>query len=117
MARPGSRSYRSRARNCCSRTSKVGKRNWDFGLSSAAPKKRRQFPDLRHIAVHDADLVYRNGETGARTELRIASLDVTEPDPASPVTIAATVNERLLGRQIDAIFISDLLLVKDSISG
>ncbi len=53
-------------------TSKTGERNWDFGAKSAAPKKRSQFPDLRHFAVTDSALVFHNGETEARTELGLA---------------------------------------------
>ncbi len=70
-------------------TSKKGERNWDFGAKSAAPKKRSQFPDLRHFAVTDSALLFHNGETEARTELGLATLDFQQPDPASPVTIAA----------------------------
>lgn len=70
-------------------TSKTGERNWDFGAKSAAPKKRSQFPDLRHFAVTDSALVFHNGETEARTELGLANFDFQQPDPASPVTIAA----------------------------
>jgi len=70
-------------------TSKAGEHNWDFGAKSAAPKKRSQFPDLRHFAVTDSALVFHNGETEARTELGLAKFDFQERDPASPVTIAA----------------------------
>jgi len=43
-------------------TSKNGEKNWDFGLSAAAPKKRHQFPDLREFAVKDGALSFHNGE-------------------------------------------------------
>ena len=70
-------------------TSKDGKRNWDFGASAAAPKKRREFPELQHFTVADSEFVFHNGETDAHTELGIAKLDLQEPDPKSPVKIAA----------------------------
>ena len=70
-------------------TSKKGEHNWDFGAKSAAPKKRGQFPDLRHFAVTDSTLVFHNGETEARTELGLGKFDFQQPDPASPVSIAA----------------------------
>jgi uncharacterized protein involved in outer membrane biogenesis len=70
-------------------TSKAGERNWDFGAKSAAPKKRNQFPDLRHFAVSDSALVFHNGETEARTELGVSKLDLRQSDPDSPVTIKA----------------------------
>jgi AsmA family protein len=70
-------------------TSKQGDHNWDFGAKSAAPKKRGQFPDLRHFAVTDSALVFHNGETEARSELRVKKLDLRQSDPKSPVTIEA----------------------------
>ncbi|HKW54217.1 MAG TPA: AsmA family protein, partial [Stellaceae bacterium] len=70
-------------------TSKKGAHNWDFGgAKSTTPKKRSQFPDLRHFAVSDSRLVFHNGETEARSELGIAKLDLQQHDPTSPVIIA-----------------------------
>jgi uncharacterized protein involved in outer membrane biogenesis len=69
-------------------TSKDGKRNWDFGLSAAAPKKRHQFPDLRRFTVNDSVLTFHNGETGANSLLEIAKLDFSERDPQEPVIMA-----------------------------
>jgi AsmA family protein len=68
---------------------KDGQKNWNFGLSSAAPKQRHQFPVLSRLDVRDAELVYRNDVTGARTELGMTRLSVTENDPESPVRIDA----------------------------
>ncbi|HEX7968764.1 MAG TPA: AsmA family protein, partial [Stellaceae bacterium] len=70
-------------------TSRDGKRNWDFGASAAAPKKRHQFPELQHFAVADSELTFHNGETDAHTDLGIAKLDLQEPRPSDPVQIAA----------------------------
>lgn len=70
-------------------TSKQGEGNWKFGASAAAPKKRREFPDLNRFLVKDSTLVYRNGKTEATSDLDIATLDVQEPNPQSPVTITA----------------------------
>jgi AsmA family protein len=69
-------------------TSKDGKRNWDFGPSSAAPKKRRQFPDLRRFTVTGSELTFHNGETDAHSVLDLAKLDFSERDPREPVVIA-----------------------------
>jgi uncharacterized protein involved in outer membrane biogenesis len=69
-------------------TSKDGKRNWDFGLSSTAPKKRHQFPDLRHLTVNGSALTFHNGETGATSLLEVAKLDFGERDPQQPVKMA-----------------------------
>ena len=70
-------------------TSKNGEKNWDFGLSAAAPKKRHQFPDLREFAVKDGALSFHNGKTDARTDLAIADLALKEAAPAQPLDIAA----------------------------
>jgi uncharacterized protein involved in outer membrane biogenesis len=67
--------------------SKNGDKNWSFG--NPAPKKRHQFPDLRRFLVRNSELTYRNGVTGAVSELGIADLDVSEPNPQQPLTIAA----------------------------
>jgi uncharacterized protein involved in outer membrane biogenesis len=68
-------------------TSKDGKRNWDFGLSSAAPKKRQQFPDLRRLTVAQSQLTFHNGETGAHSVLDLEKLDFQERDPQEPITM------------------------------
>jgi uncharacterized protein involved in outer membrane biogenesis len=70
--------------------SKDGQKNWNFGLSSAAPKQRHQFPVLSRLDVRNAELVYSNDVTGARTELGITRLSVAEKDPQSPVRIDGT---------------------------
>jgi uncharacterized protein involved in outer membrane biogenesis len=69
-------------------TSDHGDRNWDFGLSAAAPQKREQSPDLEHLHVADGSFVFRNGETKAETVLDIAKLQVDAPDPTAAVAIA-----------------------------
>jgi AsmA family protein len=69
--------------------SKTGERNWDFGAKAATPKKRKEFPDLRHFAIKDSALVYHNGVTDAQTEIDVHQLDLKQADPNSPVTIAA----------------------------
>jgi hypothetical protein len=68
-------------------TAKDGQRNWDFGLSSAAPKKRRQFPDLRRLTVAQSQLTFHNGETGAHSVLDLEKLDFQERDPQEPITM------------------------------
>jgi AsmA family protein len=68
---------------------KDGQKNWNFGLSSAAPQQRHQFPLLTRLDVRNAALVYRNDVTGARTELGLTRLSVTENDPQAPVRIDA----------------------------
>ena len=55
-------------------TSDKGDRNWDFGLKSAAPQQRHQFPNLEKFTVASGELVYRNGETKAETALDLAKL-------------------------------------------
>jgi uncharacterized protein involved in outer membrane biogenesis len=70
-------------------TSDQGDRNWDFGLKSAAPQKRTQFPDLEKFVAHDSAFRYRNGETKAESDLGVTQLEITAPDPESPVRIAA----------------------------
>lgn len=70
-------------------TTKNGEKNWDFGLSAAAPKKRHQFPDLRHVEVKDSALAFHNGKTDAKSDLAIADLDLKEAAPAQPLDIAA----------------------------
>lgn len=69
-------------------TSRDGMHNWDIALSGAAPQHRHQFPELRHLAVQQSELTYRNGETGAVTDLGIDNLDIDAPEPQSPVKIA-----------------------------
>lgn len=70
-------------------TSDHGERNWDFGVRSAAPKKRGQFPDLQMFALRHSELLYRNGETKAQTRLGFAQAKVDAPDPRSAVNFAA----------------------------
>jgi uncharacterized protein involved in outer membrane biogenesis len=71
-------------------TSKKGEHNWDFGgAKSTTPKKRNEFPDLRHLAITDSALVFHNGETEVRSELGVTKLDLQQHDPKSPVAIAA----------------------------
>jgi uncharacterized protein involved in outer membrane biogenesis len=70
-------------------TSNHGERNWDFGMSSAAPQKRHQFPNLEKLALRNGDLVYRNGETKAETVLGITQAEINAPDPRSAINIAA----------------------------
>jgi AsmA family protein len=69
--------------------SKSGEGNWTFGLNSAAPKKRHEFPDLERFLVRQSDLVWRDGGTGAQTGLAISDLSYGAPDPASAVSIVA----------------------------
>jgi uncharacterized protein involved in outer membrane biogenesis len=70
-------------------TSADGDRNWAFGASSAAPKKRGEFPDLEKLTVRDGALTYRNGVTHAQTDLGLTKLDIAAPDPASDVQFVA----------------------------
>jgi AsmA family protein len=69
---------------------KNGQKNWSFGLSSAAPKQRHQFPVLRRLDIRDSELVYRNDVTGAETQLGITRLEVAERNSQSPVRIDAS---------------------------
>jgi AsmA family protein len=70
-------------------TSKDGRKNWDFGASSAAPKKREEFPALRRLLVRQSRLQWRNGKTGAETTLGIDTLDLGEPHLDAPIELAA----------------------------
>jgi AsmA family protein len=70
-------------------TSKDGAKNWDFGLSAAAPQKRHQVPDLNHIEVKESALTFHNGKTDAKSDLGVADLDLKERAPAQPIDIAA----------------------------
>jgi AsmA family protein len=69
---------------------KDGQKNWSFGVSSAAPKQRHQFPVLGRLDIRDSQLVYRNDVTGAETQLGLTRLEVAERDPQSPVRIDAS---------------------------
>lgn len=69
-------------------TSQQNQGNWDFGLSSAAPQKRGQFPILQQFVLADSELTYRNGQTGAQTALGLAKLQLDAPDPAGQVKMA-----------------------------
>ncbi|HUH83868.1 MAG TPA: AsmA family protein [Stellaceae bacterium] len=71
-------------------TSREGQHNWDVALSGAAPQHRHQFPKLRHLAAEESELTFRNGETGAVTDLGIDNLDIAAPQPQSPIKIALT---------------------------
>lgn len=67
-------------------TSPEGEGNWKFGASAATPKKRHEFPDLRRFVVRGSEIVWHNGRTGAHTDLGVAALDYTAPNPTSPVS-------------------------------
>ena len=69
-------------------TSGNGERNWDFGLKSAAPQKRGQFPDLEKLTAAKSELRYRNGETKAESSAGVEEMEVDAPNPQSPVRIA-----------------------------
>jgi AsmA family protein len=69
---------------------KDGQKNWNFALSTAAPKQRHQFPELRRLDIRESELVYRNDVTGAETQLGIARLAVAERHSQSPVRIDAS---------------------------
>jgi uncharacterized protein involved in outer membrane biogenesis len=71
-------------------TSGDGERNWDFGLKSAAPQKRGQFPDLEKFTAENSELRYRNGETKAESRIGVTGMEVDARDPQSPVKVAAT---------------------------
>ena len=68
-------------------TSDKGEGNWKF--STGTPKTRSQSPLLQHVALHDCELAFFNGETQAQANLGVASLTLEDPDPASPVKFAA----------------------------
>jgi AsmA family protein len=69
--------------------SKQGQKNWDLALSSTAPKKRSRFPEVQRVDIRNSELIYRNGVTGAVSDLGIKSLAVGEPNPTSPVEFQA----------------------------
>lgn len=71
-------------------TDKDGKGNWKFGASSAAPKKREEFPALRRLLVSRSRLRWHNGKTGAETTLGIDTLDLQEPHLSAPVEFTAS---------------------------
>jgi uncharacterized protein involved in outer membrane biogenesis len=64
----------------------AGEANWQFtGAKAATPQKRSSFPDLYALEVRDSTIDWRNGPTGAATELRFASLSVDTPERGAPV--------------------------------
>jgi uncharacterized protein involved in outer membrane biogenesis len=79
-------------------TSKKGERNWDFVLSSAAPKQRRQFPELRKLSVQGGVFTFHNGQTDATSRLDIGKLEVDAPDPGSRVALA--LDGRMQGKAV-----------------
>lgn len=68
-------------------TSGEGVGNWKFG--NGAPKKRTEFPLLRHLRISDSELVYHNGKTKAESDLQVANLALDEASAARPVTAQA----------------------------
>lgn len=70
--------------------SKQGQKNWQFGLSSAAPQKRHQFPVVNRIDIRDSELTYYNGVTDATSLLGIKALGVNEPNANDPIAFQAT---------------------------
>ncbi len=71
-------------------TAKDGRKNWDFGASAAAPKKREQFPVLQRLLIGRSRFRYRNGKTGAEAALGIDRLDLAEPQVTAPVQLTAS---------------------------
>ena len=74
-------------------TSDHGEANWQFAPAAAAPKQRGEFPHIQRVVMHDSEIDYRNGETGAqsRLEMRDSELAQTDADAsslASPLKIA-----------------------------
>src|SRR5690242_11822533 len=69
-------------------TSNKGEKNWDlFAAKAAAPQKRTQFPDVRHVDVTDSSFAFRNGQTKADTEVGLAKVQAETPDAASPIKL------------------------------
>ncbi|HZB91920.1 MAG TPA: AsmA family protein [Stellaceae bacterium] len=66
-------------------TNAEGVGNWKF--SNAAPKKRKHFPVLQQLVVHDSALRWHNGRTNARTEIDVAALSFAAPDARGPVKV------------------------------
>lgn len=64
-----------------------GEGNWHFSLASAAPKKRHQFPNLERFTVHQSELIWHNGRTGAQTRLGIDDLSYAAPGADTPVYV------------------------------
>jgi AsmA family protein len=71
-------------------TSDRGEANWNFAPSAAAPKKRGEFPHVQRVVVHQSEIDYRNGPTGAQSTLEMSDseLDEGDGDAASPLKIA-----------------------------
>ncbi len=74
-------------------TSDHGEPNWRFAPAAAAPKQRSEFPHVQRIVVHESEIDYRNGETGAQSRLEMSDSELAETDPetsglASPLKIA-----------------------------
>jgi len=65
----------------------AGGENWKFGLTAPTPKKRHEFPDLRHFTVHDSELVWLNRTTGARTDLGIGVLEYNADGPERQIQV------------------------------
>jgi uncharacterized protein involved in outer membrane biogenesis len=71
-------------------TNKEGEGNWRFTAAKAAtPQKRSAFPDLHKLEVADSTFTWRNGATGAVTELGFAKLALDAPDRQSPVHVVS----------------------------
>ena len=59
-------------------TSDKGDANWNFAPKAAAPKQRGEFPHIGRVAVHQSELDYRNGQTGAQTTLGMTDAELAE---------------------------------------
>lgn len=69
-------------------TSAQGQGNWRF--TTAAPKRRRQFPNLERFIVRDSKLTWHNGRTNAVTRIGIDRLDYAAPGPEMPVYVTGS---------------------------
>ncbi len=70
-------------------TSAQGEGNWQFGPFAAARNTLSKPPDLRHVAIRRADVLWRDGQTGSQVPLAVSGLTLDTPDPVHPSTIAA----------------------------
>jgi hypothetical protein len=70
-------------------TNADGTGNWKFGVGNGAPKKRIEFPLLQKLRIADSELLFLNGKTKARADLKVANLALDDPNRTSPVTASA----------------------------
>ena len=70
-------------------TGRHGERNWNFAFRLPTPDDRSHFPDIDRVILRDATFIFRNGASGAETNIAATRLDLGATDPAGPVKLGA----------------------------